>query len=1059
MTLRAPEISESQRLAILKRYGLLDTPAESEFDEIAAFAAQLCEAPAAFISLFDSAQEWFKASHGFSAQQWDRSNSLSVHLIEHGELICVPDVRTDERFQQNPHAIGEPYIRCFAAAPLISEEGAVLGAIGVFDQTAREITGSQQNALRVLAHQVNAQFELRRRRLDLENSRSRIDALLGSAVDAVVLLDQNCNIVEFNPAAEKIFGYSREGILGAPVAGTLISTELWQKQRAGLEEYLRAAGGWSLGGRIEITAIRADTSTFPAELTIVRNLGARPAEFVASFRDVSEKKRKDDARSKLALRNAALVLALGEIAYEYNVPEATVNWTGDFEPLLGWDSSEIDRVRDSWLEKVHPDDLPRLLEEVRGPKTFFCLEYRVRHKEGDYLWIQDRGAVSRDSVGDPLQVIGILCDVTARKQAEAKAREREEHLRKVLDTMFVFVGLFSTEGKLLDTNHAALRAGGLRREEVIGKKFEETPWWSHSGEVRAQVRRALERAAAGQTVREDFLVHVGRGRTILVDSTYVPLRNSEGEITEIVGSGVDVTSGREAQSALSESELRFRQLVESVREVFWMTDTSRRQVLYVSPRSEEIWGRPPEYLEAVPGAWMETVHPDDRARVESLFTRASSADECQEQYRIIRPDNSVRWVRDRSFPVKDSSGAVYRIIGVVEDITEHRRLEEQFRQSQKMEAIGQLASGVAHDFNNLLTVISGNASLLMMEDEVTASMKDSAQEIVEAAERGTTLTRQLLLFSRKQVMQPCKLDLNAIVGNMTKMLQRILGEDIALRSEFAPRLPLVEADAGMLEQILLNLAVNSRDAMPSGGRLEISTKSSFFTPEEYDEQQPLSGQPCVCLSVSDNGSGIPPDVLPRIFEPFFTTKEEGKGTGLGLATVYGIVMQHRGRISVESEPDKGTTFRISFPEVGGNLAEQPEEGESVKMPGGTETILLVEDEAALRSLSTHLLQLCGYTVHVASTGLAALEVWTQYKDRIQLLVTDVVMPDGMSGWELADIVHSERPELKVLYTSGYSPEVIGKDGPFVEGNNFLQKPYRVRQLAEAVRTCLDCKVG
>jgi signal transduction histidine kinase/ligand-binding sensor domain-containing protein/CheY-like chemotaxis protein len=390
------------------------------------------------------------------------------------------------------------------------------------------------------------------------------------------------------------------------------------------------------------------------------------------------------------------------------------------------------------------------------------------------------------------------------------------------------------------------------------------------------------------------------------------------------------------------------------------------------------------------------------------------------------------------------------------EIEERKKLEEQFLQAQKMEAIGRLAGGIAHDFNNILMVINGNASLLLLNDQPnSAEISDRSQQIVEAAERAANLTRQLLMFSRKQVIQPTRLDLNEVVARMTKLLQRILGEDVSLASNYAAGLPAILADTGMIEQILLNLAVNSRDAMPHGGQLTITTGTETLAPKPAGQNSGAPAGLCVRLTVTDTGSGIAPENLPHIFEPFFTTKEVGKGTGLGLATVYGIIKQHQGWIEVESTVGKGTTFRIYFPVMAGAKTEKKSGPTTTILPRGTETILVVEDELIVRLTVCNLLQRFGYTVLPAESGAEALKVWQKHKDRIQLLLTDIVMPGNMPGYELARQLLAEKPQLKIIYTSGYSEDLADKRVTLMEGVNFLQKPYAPQQLAEALRKTLD----
>lgn len=402
--------------------------------------------------------------------------------------------------------------------------------------------------------------------------------------------------------------------------------------------------------------------------------------------------------------------------------------------------------------------------------------------------------------------------------------------------------------------------------------------------------------------------------------------------------------------------------------------------------------------------------------------------------------------------------AVGRVHCYAGDVTERQALEDQLRQSQKLEAVGHLAAGVAHDFNNILTIVHGNASILLSDKNLATSSQECAKQVAQAAERGASLTRQLLVFSRKQVLLPSNLSLNEVVENMNRMLKRLLGENVELGADLDPELPLIYADVGMIEQVVMNLAVNARDAMARGGILTIGTKTERI---EYTSEKDaaLGARPgrFVCLSVQDTGCGILPEHMDRIFEPFFTTKEAGKGTGLGLATVYGIVRQHHGWIKVDSTPGTGTVFRIFFPAVDG-VAESSEPPPPVPVEDkGTETILVVEDEGPLLDMVLSLLQRCGYTVLGAATVEEAIALWDAHKDIIHLLFTDLVMPGGEGGKDLARRFGADKPELKVIFSSGYALDP-GTRGELAVGKRvFLQKPYHPQKLARVVRECLDGK--
>jgi signal transduction histidine kinase/FixJ family two-component response regulator len=412
-------------------------------------------------------------------------------------------------------------------------------------------------------------------------------------------------------------------------------------------------------------------------------------------------------------------------------------------------------------------------------------------------------------------------------------------------------------------------------------------------------------------------------------------------------------------------------------------------------------------------------------------------------------------VLDRySAPVRDRAGNYYGRIWTFRDITDRRRLEEQFRQSQKLEAIGLLAGGVAHDFNNLLSVIQGYCSMFEMKSVSPEEQHKYVVEIQLAGERAAALTRQLLTFSRRQPMQMRPVDLNSVVSKIARMLQRILGEDISLQVNYSSRALFLNADAGMLDQVLLNLAVNSRDAMPSGGQLIIETSSWDADKIFPAPVSPRTGR-FGCLKVSDTGCGMSPELLSRIFEPFFTTKEVGRGTGLGLATVHGIVQQHHGWVDVKSEVGKGSAFSIYLPQLAHTPDQSATLGERVQVLGGTETILVVEDEATLRRLFRNMLARLGYQILEAPTGTAALEIWDHRQNEIQLLLTDLVMPDGMTGIDLGQKLLKDKAELPIIYISGYSRETLDSSVDLLEGINFLSKPFQLEKLAQIVRNSLD----
>jgi PAS domain S-box-containing protein len=541
------------------------------------------------------------------------------------------------------------------------------------------------------------------------------------------------------------------------------------------------------------------------------------------------------------------------------------------------------------------------------------------------------------------------------------------------------------------------------------------------------------------------------------------ISESGGNARRFMGSQVDITERKNSEKALREA---YDIINRSSSVAFTWKNQEGWPVEFVSENVGRILGYTAKEFMSGKFDYIDCVHPDDRERVNREVTQASSKEEIveftHEPYRIIARDGSERIVRDRSYVVRKHDGCITHYKGIVEDITrqklmeeERKSLEDQLRQAQKLEAVGRLTSGIAHDFNNLLTTIIGNAEMAIMDMERNSSLYEVMQEILKEGKRAATLTRQLLAFSRKQIIQPEVVNINQAVREMDKMLRRVIGEDVELETRLDLDLQTVEVDVAQLEQVIMNLAVNARDAMPTGGKLTIETKNVELD-EAYAERH-IATEPgsYVMLAVSDTGEGMPKEVQSQIFEPFFTTKEKGKGTGLGLSTVYGIVKQSNGNIWVYSEPDQGTTFKIYFP-VTGVIVSRPRSAKTAERKDlfGSERILVVEDDGSIRKLVLRTLEKHGYKVLTAASGREALRICEEYKDPIDLMVTDVVMPE-MNGRELAEQLKAYYPALNVLFMSGYTANVIAHRGILDEGVHFIQKPFSNRELALKVRETLE----
>jgi nitrogen fixation negative regulator NifL len=667
----------------------------------------------------------------------------------------------------------------------------------------------------------------------------------------------------------------------------------------------------------------------------------------------------------------------------------------------------------------------------------------MKHGATDYL-LKDRIARLGVAVEHALEQKR-LCN--ERKLADNKLRQ----LSHAVEQSPVSVVITDTKGNVEYVNRKFTEITGYSAAEVLGKN----PRILKSGEMPAKAYQQLWKTISkGGTWSGEFHNRKKNGELYWESASISPIVDDTGKPTHYVAVKEDMTKRFSAENALRESEERFRLVTENASDLITVIN-NEGVIRFQSPSVERILGYKPE--DWLNRSAFEFVHPEDvPATAAALQRRVNEPDRPPifVDFRLHHHDGSwrVMQVIGQSIPDQKSEGF---IVLNSRDITENRKLEEQFRQSQKMEAFGQLAGGVAHDFNNILAVIQMQAGMMRTEQDLSQVQLDYAIEIEKACQRAANLTRQLLMFSRRQSMQPRDVNLNEVISNMTKMLHRIIGEDIQMHLKFAPQPPFIRADAGMIDQVLLNLTVNCRDAMPKGGDLFLETAIVEF--DELAVAQSYKARPgaFACLTVSDTGCGIPPEILPRIFEPFFTTKDVGKGTGLGLATVFGIVQQHQGWINVYSEAGHGTTFRIYLPNLPKATAKEQASPPLESMRGGGETILVVEDDLSLRASVRNALSRLGYQVLEAHTGFDALEVWDQHRDQIGLLFTDMVMPDGMTGKELAGRLQQSHPGLKIIYTSGYSADVAGKDFPLTEGVNFLAKPFEAHKLAQTVRACLD----
>jgi two-component system, cell cycle sensor histidine kinase and response regulator CckA len=627
-----------------------------------------------------------------------------------------------------------------------------------------------------------------------------------------------------------------------------------------------------------------------------------------------------------------------------------------------------------------------------------------------------------------------------RRANESTLRRSEERFRALIENASDVVTVIAEDGTILYESPSAFAVLGFRPDELEGRHVFTR---LHPEDVERS-RDSFERLLAGEDPVRVSLRHrhkdgswremVSTARNLLDDPA----------VGGIVANLRDVTESRRAERELAEAELRYRTLVERLPLVTYVNGpTPDEAPLYVSPQIEELLGYPVSAWYEDPRFAYKSIHPDDVEALDELFVE-DAEDSVYAEYRMIADDGRVVWVLDHMVTVRDEQGAPVAVQGFLVDITERKRLEDQLLRAQRMEALGLLAGGVAHDFNNLLTAISGYGELARGRLGEPERARRDLDEVLHAAGRASDLTRQLLAFGRRQVVDQDVVDLNAVIEETWPLLARVLGESIELVCSCAPEAGAVRADAGQLEQVLVNLTVNAREAMPTGGRLTIATSNEVVT----DPDGPTTPGEYVVLAVADTGVGMEDAVSERVFEPFFTTKDVGEGSGLGLAVVYGIVDQSGGSIAVRSRPGEGTEFRILLPRVEARAGARTPA--PAQLPRGSETVLLVEDEEIVRRLTAEMLERQGYEVVTAASPVEALKIGSPY----DLLLTDVVMP-GMSGPQLAERLALERPGVAVLFTSGYSANAVAD--PADLAGDLLEKPFTLEQLASKVRQALDAR--
>ena len=1025
---RARESSAAARLSAAQLESVIDTMNDGLLVFDRQMSVRLANRATARLNGVDDAGAmqhdlaWYRANFELAeldgtplpVEQWPAARVLR------GESILDWELRRRRRSD------GKEWLYSFSGKPVRDERGEVTLATIV----TRDVT------------------EEKRSEQALHESERKYSALVEQAADALFVHDGEGRFVAVNPRACEMLGYTREELLRMGVTDIEQEFDLPAAKKAWAQ--IEPGKPFALYG----TQRRKDGTLFPVEVHFACCLLGGQRVYQGLVRDITERRRAEQRISTETERLAVTLRSIGDAVIATDdqgcvtllnpVASALTGWAA--QDAAGRPLEEIFRIVNEDTGATVESPVRRVLRE--GKVVGLANHTLLIARDGQQRPIADSSAPIRDAAGKLIGVVLVFRDQTDERRVAQALGESEQRYRSLVEQSLAGIYLLQ-DGRFQYANPRFAEIFGFSSPEAVaGTQVMELVAPQDRAAMSERARKGPSDASKDARFGFTGLRRDGALLELEVHSRAIEHRGRPASL----GMLLDVTERNRAQRAMVQSEAQFRQLAENIREVFWVSDVAARKVLYVSPGFEAIWGRSSQSVLDNPLAWMEAIHPDDRERVKRASETKQLDGTYDEVYRIVRPDGSKRWIRDRAFPVRGGDGAVLRVVGIAEDITELRQTEEQLRQAQKMEAVGRLAGGVAHDFNNILSVILSYAQVAQEDLPPGHPLQEALGEIRRASTRAAELTQQLLLFSRQQVVAPKIIDLNELIANTEKMIRRLVGEDVQL--VFAPGASLgqVRADPGNIEQVLMNLVVNARDAMPQGGRLTIETSNVEIDASFPRTQAGARSGPYVMLAVTDTGCGMDPATQARIFEPFFTTKERGKGTGLGLSTVFGIVQQSEGTIWVYSEPGKGTSFKIYLPRAAAK--PEPQVAAPQLAPRGKETVLLVEDEEQVRAIAQTILKRSGYRVVLAQSARDALRICEQGGEAIDLLLTDVVMPD-MSGAELARRLAESRPGLRVLCMSGYTDDSVVRHGVIKSQLAFLQKPFTPESLSRKVREVLN----
>ena len=925
--------------------------------------------------------------------------------------------------------------------------------------------------------------ELQQRILELERSEAELkkagkevkssvllsDALIDMSPIPIWVSDKKGTVLRTNQSLLETIQLTDDKIIGQYNVlkdENLETSGVMHKVRAVFEENkpARFSIPWKkeLAGDVEVGTARdmyIDVSMFP-----ILDTQGELLNVVCQWVDITNQRNVEDALKKSEDRFRNLAENATDMIYRMSLPDGIYEYVSPASKnLLGYSPEEFYNNPLLIKDIIHPDWYGYFEEQwgnLLEGNVLPIYEYQVIHKNKSVRWINQRNTLENDENGIPKAIEGVATDVTERRNAEEELVSSRSQLRILVDTIPDLVWLKDPDGIYLGCNQRFERFFGAKESAIIGKSDYDFVNKDLADFFRDHDRKAI--AFDQSSVNEEWLTFSDDGYHGLFETINTPMRDPHGKLIGVLGIARDMTKRKQAEEFLKETERKLLEAQKMANLGFWVWDIHSGEVEW----SDEVYNifqlDPNGFTPQIDSIQALSPWPEEHQRDEELIRKAiENREPGAYEQKFLFPDGTIGYYYSTFQGIYDDQGNLTAIKGTVQGITEKKRAEEeqkrikeQLQQAQKLESIGRLAGGVAHDFNNMLSIILGNTEMILDDLDSSNPVISYLHEIHKAAERSTNLTRQLLAFARKQTISPKVLDLNETIEGMLKMLRRLIGENIDL--VWLPKINLwpIRLDPSQGDQILANLCVNAKDSIKNVGKVTIETDNVSFDNDYCCEHDGFKPGDYVMTALSDNGCGMDKEILDNLFEPFFTTKGVGEGTGLGLATVYGIVKQNSGFINVYSEPDKGTTFRIYFPRYGENILPKQMPNAKKADASGCETILLVEDEEAILSMTKMMLERLGYSVIVSSNPMEALKTGKSHAKQIHLLITDVVMP-GMNGRELSKEMYKHFPDLKCLFMSGYTANVIAHHGVLDDGMQFIQKPFSRQDLATKVRKVLD----